>query len=158
MLLMVLGPCLNSPLLAETVTARWEAHQVRFRFSSFNTTYNCELTRYKLEILLKASGVRDDVRVEVKCLGNEDLDAYLNFLLAFAVPVIANKSEGTAGTFPATWREVRLRQLKSRALSIEFATETFMVEQCKERFSRGGSRSPDDCEPKALPWPGNHSW
>jgi hypothetical protein len=98
---------------AETIDAQWKVYQIRFHYFPFSTFYSCDGIERKLERLLMILGARDDARVEMKCFGNEDLrrrreQRSYRLLLAFAMPVPADKTDISKETFPAEWHETRV--------------------------------------------------
>ncbi|MCH7697204.1 MAG: hypothetical protein IIB73_13155 [Proteobacteria bacterium] len=107
-----------SPAYAEDiVSAKWEAQQIRFHYSGFTSYYTCDSIRYKVKLLLRAIGARDDVRVESTCTGRfSEIQRFHKLLLAFAVPVAADKTDITQQTFAARWQQVQLRYNRPRNL------------------------------------------
>lgn len=106
---------------AEIIEAQWKAYQIRFNYYPFSTFYSCDAIENKLERLLIIMGARNDARVEVKCLGNDNLkrrreQRSYKMLLAFAMPVPADKTEITKEIFPAEWHETRVASNLSRYL------------------------------------------
>lgn len=98
---------------AETIDAQWKVYQIRFNYFPFSTFYSCDGIERKLERLLKILGARDDARVEMRCFGNDDLrrrreQRSYRLLLAFAMPVPADKTDISKETFPAEWHETRV--------------------------------------------------
>ncbi len=117
MFLAVMALAVSFPLPAETVSANWEAHQVKFNFFGYNSMYTCDGISAAVRSLLIAFGARDDARVEARCTGMvSEIEQRHTLLLAFAVPVIADSSEFKAETFPAEWREVRIGRNRPRGL------------------------------------------
>jgi hypothetical protein len=109
------------PTQAEPLAAQWKVYQIRFNYYPFHTFYSCDALESKLERLLILLGARDDARVEVNCHGNDDLrrrraQRSYNLLLAFAMPVPADKTEITKETFPAEWQDIRVVGSLSRYL------------------------------------------
>ena len=121
-LLLVTSGLVTNPLAsAEIVEAQWKAYQVRFNYFPFRTFYSCDAIERKLERLLILLGARDDARAEVKCYGNDNLkrrreQRSYKLLLAFAMPVPADKTEITKEIFPAEWHETRVAGSLSRYL------------------------------------------
>ncbi len=106
---------------AETLEAQWEFYQIRFRYAPITTFYSCDAIEGKLKRLLIILGARDDARVEMKCFGNDNLkrrreQRIYRILLAFAMPVPADRSDLTREIFPAEWQETRVTGNVSRYL------------------------------------------
>jgi hypothetical protein len=109
------------PAKAEPIEAQWKVYQIRFNYYAFNTFYSCDAIERKLERLLILLGARDDARVEVKCYGSDSLNRRreqrsYNLLLAFAMPVPADRTEISKEVFPAEWQETRVVGSLSRYL------------------------------------------
>jgi len=101
---------------AEVLEAQWEVHQIRFRYKGFSTYYTCDGVERTLKRLLKLIGARGDVRVESKCINRNTIQQYHKILLAFAMPVPADKTDISREIIPAEWREVRIVGNLSRYL------------------------------------------
>ncbi len=122
---------MSLPVLAETVPAKWEAHQVRFNFFGLNSVYTCDGISDAVRRLLIAFGARDDARVEARCMGSSsELEQHHRLLLAFAVPVAEQSDDLREETFPAEWREVRIGRNRPRGLG---DTDCELVEQFHEQ-------------------------
>ena len=126
-LLLIASSYLLPTYAEEPIAAKWEAQQIRFTYSGFGTHYTCDGIRYKVEKLLLELGARDDVRIESSCTSRlGEAQRFHKLLLAFAMPVPAEDSDITEETFPAKWKEVRLRANRPRDLG---AAECELVEQ-----------------------------
>jgi hypothetical protein len=102
---------------ADTVAAIWQAHQVEFRYSGFTSDYTCDGIRGQLKLLLQTAGARADVRIEGACGGfSHEPQPFHRLKLAFSVPVPAPGGGSPGETFPAEWREVRIRHGEPRGL------------------------------------------
>ena len=55
------------PLGGSDVTAIWRAQHIDFRYSSFKIAYSCDALQNKMTAILRAVGVRNDARMEVRC-------------------------------------------------------------------------------------------
>ncbi len=125
-MLAVTGFSINSSAYAEIIEAQWEAHQIRFRYSGFSSHYTCDGIRSTLKRLLKLLGARDDVRVESSCIDHLRPQRFHRTLLAFAMPVPADKTDISREIIPAEWQEVRITGVSSRYLD---AGDCELVEQ-----------------------------
>ena len=110
------GISTNYSAQAEILEAQWEVHQIRFRYTGFSTHYTCDGIESALKRLLLLLGARDDVRVESSCLGNSNVQRFHRLLLAFAMPVPADKTDISREIIPAQWQDVRVTGIMSRHL------------------------------------------
>ncbi len=115
-LIVVSGFGAGSAVQAEILEAQWEVHQIRFRYVAFSTFYTCDGVERTLKRLLKLLGARDDVRVESICANPNRVQRFHKILLAFAMPVPADKSDLSREIVPAEWQEVRIVGNLSRYL------------------------------------------
>lgn len=115
-LILIISGNISPGRAQDIVSAKWEAHQIRFRYSGFATEYTCDGIRSKLKQLLRAIGARDDVRIESNCVDSFSTEKFHRLLLAFAVPVPADEIDITEETFPAKWERVELRYRHPRNL------------------------------------------
>ena len=106
-----------SLLRAEVIEAQWQVHQVRFQYMGLSTMYTCDGIENSLLRLLKLIGARDDARVEAKCVNQLQARRFHRVLLAFAMPVPADKSDLSKEVFPAQYEEVRVVGSISRLLN-----------------------------------------
>ena len=106
-----------SLLRAETIEAQWQVHQVRFQYMGLSTMYTCDGIENSLLRLLKLLGARDDARVETKCVNQLQARRFHRVLMAFAMPVPADKSDLSKEIFPAQYEEVRVVGSRSRLLN-----------------------------------------
>ncbi len=104
------------PVRTETIDAQWEVHQIRFRYAGFSSHYTCDGIERTVKRLLILMGARGDVRVESKCNGRNRVQAFHDLLLAFAIPVPADKTDIDKEIIPAEWQEVRITGKLSRYL------------------------------------------
>jgi hypothetical protein len=121
LLLVVCNLTIHQSVSAQIIEAQWKAYQVRFNYYPFRTFYSCDAIERKLERLLILLGARNDARAEVKCYGNDNLkrrreQRSYKLLLAFAMPVPADKTEISKEIFPAEWHETRVAGSLSRYL------------------------------------------
>jgi hypothetical protein len=99
---------INLPAYADPIEAQWQVHQFRFRYSGFNTHYTCDGIKRTLKRLLRLVGARDDVRIESSCHNPARVQRFHRVLLAFAIPVAADKTDISREIIPAEWQEVRI--------------------------------------------------
>ncbi len=111
------GFSVNYSVRAEILEAQWEVHQIRFRYAGFTTNYTCDGIERTLKRLLILMGARNDARVETKCLSRNRVLRFHRLLLAFAMPVPADKTDISREIIPAEWQEVRIVGNLSRYLS-----------------------------------------
>ena len=106
----------NIAVQAEILEAQWEVHQIRFRYVGFSTHYTCDGVERTVKRLLKLMGARNDVRVESSCFSQNSVQRFHKLLLAFAMPVPADKTDISREIIPAEWQEVRIVGNLSRYL------------------------------------------
>ena len=109
----------GSPYLSaqeEMLEAQWQAYQVRFHFIGQSSAYTCDGIESTLSRLLKLLGARDDIRVEASCYSSNKPERILRVKLAFALPVLADKTDIAAEIIPAQWQEVKIIGTQSRYL------------------------------------------
>ena len=93
---------------AEILEAQWQAHQVRFRFVGLSTAYTCDSIERKLMRLLRLLGARDDVRAQTSCTSGSSINRIHRVKLAFAMPVLADKTDISREIIPAEWQDVKV--------------------------------------------------
>ena len=96
---------------AETVAAEWQAHQLKFRYSGFTTSYTCSGIRSAVRRLMLAVGAHKDLKIQVSCAGPmNDIQPFHRMLIAFSAPVAAPEGGVPGETFAAEWRQVKLNR------------------------------------------------
>jgi hypothetical protein len=121
LLIVISSVATTTPASAEIIEAQWKVYQIRFNYYPFRTFYSCDAIERKLERLLLLLGARNDARVEMRCFGNDNLKSRrehrsYKMLLAFAMPVPADKTDITKEIIPAEWKETRVAGSLSRYL------------------------------------------
>lgn len=144
----------NTPATADTLSARWKPHLLKFHFAGFTSYYTCNGLRDQVKVLLRAAGARDDVRIEGACAGlpNQPRPSH-TLVLGFSVPV--SVAAGTAGSpdevFPAEWREIEISSGHPRQIQ---GGDCELVEQFAKKvlplFNPGPVASEPNCYPHQL--------
>ncbi|HEX9138886.1 MAG TPA: hypothetical protein VF848_03805 [Steroidobacteraceae bacterium] len=91
----------------------WQKHEYELHYMGFTSRYSCDGLEGKLQLLLKAAGARDDVRVSAAPCdrpdGHPTRFAAANMTFYTLVPASAGSGATTAAaTTPAMWRTVKL--------------------------------------------------
>lgn len=129
-LVAISGFSLNFSVRAEILEAQWQAHQVKFTYSGFSTRYTCDGIERTLKRLLILLGARNDVRVEGKCNSRDKIERFQRTLLAFAIPVPADKTDISREIIPAQLEDVRITGSVSRFLD---SADCELVEQFQQQ-------------------------
>ena len=98
----------------EQIEAQWKVYQIHFRYTGFAAHYTCDGIEYKLKRLVELLGARDDVRIENSCFGTGNIERFHRVLLAFALPVPADKTELDNEIIPAQWQEIEISGRRER--------------------------------------------
>lgn len=112
MLLLLPMFCGSAP---ESLYGRWQHREFSLEFNGFMQAYACDELAEKLEILLKASGARNDIAIKTSCRypdrPSEGARAQMEFF-ALVLPADAPANAATTpetGNVPSRWRKVKLR-------------------------------------------------
>jgi hypothetical protein len=112
MLLLLPVLCGSAP---ESLYGRWQHREYTLEFNGFMQVYACDELQEKLEILLKASGARNDIGIKTSCRypdrPSEGARARMDFF-ALTLPADATANAATTpetGNVASRWRKVRLR-------------------------------------------------
>jgi hypothetical protein len=118
------------------VAAEWRAHEYLLTYTGFTTMYSCDGLEWKLKLLLKTAGARDDLSVRATCsdptgFPSRLVTARLKFAtlaLPGSPPVSGEKVDPSKPVVPAigAWRAVKLAQRSPRDLE---AGDCELVEQ-----------------------------
>jgi len=112
MLLLLPIVCGSAP---ESLYGRWQHHEFSLEFNGFMQIYACDELQEKIEILLKASGARNDISIKTSCRypdrPSEGARAQMDFfVLTLPADVPANvATTPDTGNVASRWRKVRLR-------------------------------------------------
>jgi hypothetical protein len=120
----------------QQVPAEWRYHEYLLTYTGFTTLYSCDGLEWKLKLLLKAAGARDDVSVRATCsdptgMPGRLVTARLKFstlALPGAPAVAGEKGRPDKPPVPtmAEWRSVKFAQRSPRDLE---AGDCELVEQ-----------------------------
>ena len=104
--------CVSAP---ESLHGSWQRRDVSLEFNGFMQAYACDELKEKLEILLKASGARNDIGIKTSCRDqdrpSEGARAQMSFFtMALPADVPANAATTPeAGNVASRWKLTRLR-------------------------------------------------
>lgn len=118
------------------VAAEWRSHEYMLTYSGFTTLYSCDGLEWKLKLLLKTAGARDDLSVRATCsdpmgFPSRLVTARLKFAtlaLPGSPPIAQEKSDPNKPPVAVMgeWRQVKFAQRSPRDLE---AGDCELVEQ-----------------------------
>ncbi len=111
----------------EAVSAEWRSHSYVLTYSGFTSIYSCDGLEWKLKLLLKTAGARDDLSVRATCSGpTSGPSRFVTARLQFATlalpdsPPVPGEAPDAKRPAPVPavglWREVKFAQRSPRNL------------------------------------------
>jgi hypothetical protein len=134
-LLLICGFIVNLPARAQVVEAQWEVYQIRFFYRGLTSHYSCDALERKLRRLLVLLGARHDARVETSCTDPRNnlrspnvrrVQRSQKVAMAFAMPVLADKTDTSQEIIAAEWQDSRVVGKLSRYMD---AADCELLEQ-----------------------------
>ena len=126
--------CLALPAVAgQEVAAAWKKHELDFTYMGFTTRYSCEGLRFKMRVLLEASGARPGFRVTPGACAAEPgrVTEFPRVRLVFETAQVPAPGSREAGEpVMAQWRPVILARNQPRPLE---PGDCELVEQFRDR-------------------------
>jgi hypothetical protein len=133
-------------LTAQPMSAVWQVQRIGFHFSSTNIYYSCDGFRQKVQAIMRATGARNDVSVDLRCRSGDVINN------AVTVITVATPIEATAENVSALTTYSSEAQLAARLNRVQLPTandiERFPADWRKVNVNRtrGAKLEAGDCD------------
>jgi hypothetical protein len=156
LLLSLVISLISSPIQADPILAKWQSHQIEFKYMGLTTTYTCSGIESTIRSIMKGLGARDDIRVEARCAWGSNVPSkFIDVQMAFAMAVPVEDNEISGESFPAEWQDIHVRKRHPR--TIEPGDCELIEELNRHVFPQIGARNIDDktrCAPYRISFSG----